>query len=87
MEQEYAPGHELIMPDRGALPIIGRKVIFARVHLRRNSRIWPPAINDGDKGAAIEQPRVENGHRQSGPLEQDPKFRLGHRSDAIADFG
>jgi hypothetical protein len=86
MQQQNAPGRQLIMPDRRTLPVGGEEVIFARVDLSRNARIWPPAIHDGDKGVAIEQPRVENRHRQPGALEQETELGFGHRPDAVANL-
>ena len=84
MQQEYAAGHQLVMPLKGGLPVIGAIVVLPGIHLACHARFRPPAINDGDEPVTVIQPGLKVGIGPLARFSRSPLAPLRNRSNPIA---
>jgi NAD(P)-dependent dehydrogenase (short-subunit alcohol dehydrogenase family) len=88
VQRQDPVGYQLGMTVRGAVLVLGPRMISARVDLHRDPGSLPPGVDHGDEGSSLViQPRVEHRSRQAGAEDQAAESRLRDRPDAIGDFG
>src|SRR5260221_9914368 len=64
------------MPPHRSLPVPWRKVPLPRVHFNRDAKVRPPGIRPGDQLVAPVEPRIEQRHRETSPLDQAKQYGL-----------
>ena len=81
-DQDPLPSHPGI-PEQSALPVGGRQVPLARVHLGGNARLWPPSVGDGEQPVIDKQSSVVHRHGQLLALDQCVQVSFGGRARTV----